>query len=342
MNAAPAESAAAAAIPSNSNSADQNDLAQRASDGLLINGSQLNGGSSAVGQNAAFGNNRRGAASLYNGSLGFIFDNSTLDARPFSLTGQDTPKAAYSNIQGVATFGGVLKIPHVIRSGPNFFVAYQWARNRNASTQSALVPTLAQREGDAIVPQASALLKFYPLPNVFGSARYNYQAALPNNSNRDSLQSRLNKTLNNRNTVYGSFAFQRIATSTPTLFGFLDTGNTLGLNANANWQHRFGQRMFAHFQVQYSRQSVRSTPYFANRENVSAVVGIFGNDQDPANWGPPTLRFLEVAFSEAFSDVQNSLNRNQTTAWSFDDSWIRGRHNLAFGMDLRRQEFNYH
>ena len=339
VNAAPAESAAAAAIPSNSNAPDQSDLAQRASDGFLINGSQLNGNSSPFGQNGAFGNNRRGPASLYNGSLGFIFDNSTLDARPFSLAGQDTPKAAYSNIQGVATLGGVFKVPHVIRNGPIFFVAYQWARNRNASTQSALVPTGAQRNGDLIVPQARALLNFYPLPNVAGSTRYNYQAALPNISNRDALQSRLNKTLNNRNTVYGSFAFQRIATSNPTLFGFLDTGNTLGLNASANWQHRFGQRMFAHFQVQYSRQSVRSTPYFANRENVSAAAGIFGNDQDPANWGPPTLVFSSGILG--LSDVQNSFNRNQTTAWSFDDSWNRGRHNIAFGMDLRRQEFNY-
>ncbi len=339
VNASPTESAAASAIPNNSNSADQNDLAQRAADGLLINGSQLNGGSSAFGQNAAFGNNRRGAASLYSGSLGFIFDNSTLDARPFSLTGQDTPKAAYSNIQGVATFGGVLKIPHVIRNGPVFFVGYQWSRNRNASTQSALVPTEAQRDSDPIVPQARALLNFYPLPNVFGNARYNYQAALPNNSNRDALQSRLNKTLGRRDAVYGSFAFQRIATSNPTLFGFLDSGNTLGLNASANWQHRFGQRMFAHFQVQYSRESVRSTPYFANRENVSAAAGISGNDQDPANWGPPTLVFSSGILG--LTDVQNSFNRNQTTTWSFDASWNRGRHNIAFGTDLRRQEFNY-
>ncbi len=338
VNAAPGESAAAAAIPSNSGSTDQNDLAQRASDGLLINGSQLNGGSSAVGQNAAFGNNRRGAASLYNGSLGFIFDNSTLDARPFSLTGQDTPKAAYGNIQGMATLGGVLKIPHVIRNGPVFFVAYQWARIRNASTQSALVPTEAQR-ADAISPQARALLSFYPLPNVFGSAPYNYQAALPNHSNRDALQSRIDKTLNNRDTVYGGFAFQRIATSNPTLFGFLDTGSSLGLNANANWHHRFGQRLFTHFQVQFSRQSVRSTPYFANRENVSAAAGISGNDQDPANWGPPTLVFSSGILG--LTDVQNSLTRSQAATWSFESRWNRGRHNIAFGTDLRRQQFNY-
>jgi len=96
--------------------------------------------------------------------------------------------------------------------------------------------------------------------------------------------------------------------------------------------------MFAHFQVQYSRESVRSTPYFANRENVSAAAGISGNDQDPANWGPPTLVFSSGILG--LSDVQNSFNRNQTTTWSFDASWNRGRHNIAFGTDLRRQEFN--
>ena len=41
--------------------------------------------------------------SLYNGSLGFSLDNSSLDARSYSLTGQDTLKPAYSRIQGMAT-----------------------------------------------------------------------------------------------------------------------------------------------------------------------------------------------------------------------------------------------
>src|SRR5262249_47294485 len=102
----PTSSAAAQAIPSS----DQDELAQKASDGLLINGSALNGASSPFAQNAAFGNNRRGPGSLYNGSLGLIFDNSALDARSFSLSGQDTPKPSYSQLQSVFTLGGPLRI----------------------------------------------------------------------------------------------------------------------------------------------------------------------------------------------------------------------------------------
>jgi hypothetical protein len=69
----------------------EDDLNQQASDGFLINGSVNNGAASPFAQLAAFGNNRNGAKGLYNGGIGVIFDNSALDARPFSLTGQNTP-----------------------------------------------------------------------------------------------------------------------------------------------------------------------------------------------------------------------------------------------------------
>jgi len=108
----------------------EDDLNQQAADGFLINGSVNNGAVSPFAQLAAFGNNRNGAKGLYNGGIGIIFDNSSLDARPFSLTGQNTPKASYNRITGVATLGGPLRIPHVWRKGPDSFVGYQGTRDR--------------------------------------------------------------------------------------------------------------------------------------------------------------------------------------------------------------------
>ena len=123
------------------------DLTERAADGFLINGSANNGAASPFAQAMAFGNNRSGAKGLYNGGIGMILDNSALDARPFSLTGQNTPKAAYNRLTGVATLGGPVRIPHLLRNGPNVFLGYQWTRNRNATTESALMPDLAERNG---------------------------------------------------------------------------------------------------------------------------------------------------------------------------------------------------
>jgi len=344
-------SAAAEAVPTNanSNSPGDTDLAQRASDGLLINGSANNGAASPFALANAFGNNRRGTGSLYNGSLGFIFDNSALDARSFSLTGQDTAKPAYDHATGVFTLGGPLRISRLFQNAPVFFIGYQWTRNRNDATQSALVPTLSQRDGDVgngvaipqnlISPQALSLLKYYPLPNFAGSTVYNYQVPLVSITHQDTLQSRLAKGIGQRTQIDGSFNFQRIATSNTNLFGFLDTGNTFGMNATINLRRRIASRLFAHFQFQYSYQSVRTTPYFANRENVSGESGIAGNDQNPINWGPPTLVFSNGIAS--LSDAVDSFNRNQTTAWSYDTLWTRGAHNVTFGADYHRQQFNY-
>jgi hypothetical protein len=363
---AAAPSTAAEAVPTNSSFANQSpgDLSQRASDGLLINGTVNNGASSPYAQSAAFGNNRRGPGSLYNGSLALIEDNSALDARTFSYTGQNTPKPEYDHVQGVATFGGPIRIPHLLRNGPIFFIAYQWVRNHNAQTNSYLVPAEAQRTGDfsslaspvydpttgapfqgniiplsRISPQARALLNYYPLPNLAGSSLYNFQLPIVGETHQDSMQSRLNKNIGNKNQLYGGFAFQRTAADSPNEFGFLDKTSTLGITTNANWSHRFTPRMFGHFQVQYSRYSTGLTPNFASQVNVSGNAGIEGNLQNPANWGPPTLNFSSGIAS--LTDGISASNHNQTAAVGYDSLWNLGRHNISYGADFRRLEFNY-
>src|SRR5207249_6015757 len=77
----------------------QDDLNQRAADGFLINGSVNNGAASPFAQLAGFGNNRRGRP-LYTGGASVVVDNSALDARAYSLTGQDTPKPSYNRFPG--------------------------------------------------------------------------------------------------------------------------------------------------------------------------------------------------------------------------------------------------
>ena len=320
-----------------------------------------NGAASPFGQAAAFGNFRRGPRSLYTGGIGWIVDHSALDARPFSLTGQDTPKPAFSHVMGVASFGGPLKIPHILpRNGPNVFVNYQWLRNRSATTQPGLMPDAQQRAGvftapvidpqtgapfpgnvipqSRISPQATALLGLYPLPNFQPGGRYNYQVPLVAITHQDSLQSRWNKTAGHTNQLSGSFAFQSVRTDNPSIFGFDDTGSILGINTAVNWMHRYTQRIFQNINYHYSRQAARTTPFFANRENVSGEAGITGNNQEPVNWGPPALSFASGI--AGLDDAQRSVTRNQTSGLSYSILWVKNSHSLTFGGDFRRQEFN--
>ncbi len=326
----------------------RDEAAQRAADGLLINGSQNNGASSPFALFPAFGNNRNGGRSLYNGGLGIFVDNSIWDARQFSITGQDTAKPAYNHFTGSAYFGGPLRIPHLLRNGPNFFVGYQWTRNRNDNIGTALMPTAAQREGDVspgitipkseISPQALALLKLYPLPNFASTGAYNYQVPLVGVTHQDSLQSRLSQNIDRKNSVFGNFAFQSTRQDNPNVFGFLDTTDTLGLTANANWFHRFGQGFFGTFGFQFSRFSTDVTPFFENRQNISGVAGIAGNDQSPLDWGPPTLNFSSGLAS--LTDGLQAINHNETNAVSASFFWNRARHNFQFGGDFKKQQFN--
>ena len=345
-------------------------LSQRAADGLLINGSVRNGAASPFSQLPTFGNNRSNIKGLYNGGVGLIVDNSTLDARPFSLTGLETPKAAYNQLTAVATLGGPLPFPRLFRFNSNFFVAYQWTRNYDATTDSATMPNAAERGGDfsqavnangqpveifdpetgmpfpgnaipqsRINPQALALLQFYPLPNFSGGTQYNYQIPILSNTHQDALQSRLSAAISPKNQLIGGFAFQSTRSSAPNLFGFLDTTDVLGINTGIQWSHQIKQRLFMYPGYRFSRLRTRITPFFENHVNVSGAAGISGNNQEPMNWGPPTLAFSSAI--AGLADLQSSFNRSETNAWSYSMIWNRGRHNLTFGGDFRRQEFNY-
>ena len=342
------------------------DASQGASDAFVVNGSSSNGI-----ERRAIGNARKGMGSMFNGGLSFQFDNSVLNARNYSLTGQDTPKTPYNHFTVGATVGGPLYIPHVLRWSGNFFVAYQTTRNRTASNSTALMPTDAERAGDfsqvtdssgnpvkvldptsgqpipgsivpasRISPQAKYLLGLYPQPNFLNSGQaWNDQVSLISRTSVDAGQVRVNKNINNKNGVMTSFAYQNSRSQSPNIFTFLDANDSVGVQASASYRRTFTRQIYGTFGVQYSRQSMRATPYFVtNKTNVSGLAGITGNDQTPGDYGPPSLSFSSGI--QGLSDGAESFNRNQTTAFSANMSWIRRPHNMTFGGDWRIQDFS--
>jgi trimeric autotransporter adhesin len=205
------------------------DLNRRAADGLLINGSINNGAASPFAQFARIGNNLRGRP-LYNVNVGIVVDSSRLNARSYSITGQNTPEPSYNRITASLNFGGPLRIPYLVKNinnAPTFFVGYQRVQNRKAETSTGRMPTAAERNGDfsqtldplgkpaiifdplteipfegnhipqdRISPQAKVLLDLFPLPNFNDASGYNYQIPLINTTHQDGLQGRLSKSFN--------------------------------------------------------------------------------------------------------------------------------------------------
>jgi hypothetical protein len=366
-------------------SADQ----QKAEDGLLVNGSVNNAATSQYSLAQGFGNTRSGGKGLYTGFLNFNFNNSSLNARTYSLTGQDTPKLPYNQVTTGILIGGPLKIPHLIPlfRAPTFTLGYQWTRNTLDQTDSVLVPTTAERSGNftaaglpaiynnqpynaacgvatgtqfsylgvanvippgCIASQATSLLNYYPKPNFVGSTIYNYQIPVQSSMHQDNIFLRLDKSIGHKDNVYGNYSYQSTRSANPSVLGFLDTTDILGQVGYAAWNHQFSRGLNVTTRYDYSRLTTKLTPNFANRINVSGLAGIpnaitspnsGGNDQDPADWAPPTLSFVSF---QSLSDVPSENNRNQTVKYSSVANWYHGHHNVSGGGDLRRQEFNYY
>jgi trimeric autotransporter adhesin len=343
--------------------ADENQ--DQAADGLLVNGSDNNAATSKYSLSPAFGNRRPGTRGLYTGGLASAVRNSAFDARPYSVTGFQIPKADYSQVVAGVTLGGPLIIPHLFYHGPNFFVAYQWTRDSTGSTDPALMPDAAERSGDLtgltnalgqpltiynpatgrpftgpipVSPQAQALLNLYPLPNIPGNARYNYETEVLSHAHMDALESRLDKTLGRRDQVYGGFSFKSTRADAANLFNFVDTTDTLGLDAHVNWSHQYNHGILAVLGYHFTRQWTLLRPQFENLENISGNAGITGSDQDPQDWGPPYLIFSSGL--AALDDANSEFNRNRTDAFSLKLSTTRRRHTITVGGDYREQEFN--
>src|SRR5207237_7780645 len=71
----------APAVSSTFANVSQDELSQRAADGLLINGSVNNGAASPFAQLGGFGTNRRGLRPLSNGGIDLFKENSALNHR---------------------------------------------------------------------------------------------------------------------------------------------------------------------------------------------------------------------------------------------------------------------
>lgn len=348
----------------------QEELDQRAMTSALINGSINNGADSPYGNPSSFGNGRNSRAQ-YSGNVGLTAGNSVLDARPYSIMGRHLPKANYGNYVAHATLSGLLRAPRIIDARAAYFmISYEHKENRKATTVWGRMPTTMERNGDfsqsvdasgngievrdpftqlplegSMVPeeristQARRLLKLFPLPNVNGSARSNYQNAVLNDVNQDDMVLRLdNSPSNSKNRFAGNFAFSEERHKDHSIYDFVDTSRKSNLSLEMNWQTNIGRNFSLSVTGHFSRQAADITPYFANRVNVSGDAEISGNNQEASNWGPPNLEFSGGISS--LTDSEFKRRRDQRSAGSYAGYLYLGKHYMTFGAGIQWDRFN--
>ena len=334
-----------------------------AADGLLINGSLNNGASTPFALPRGIGNNRPRPRGVYSYAAGFQMGSSAWDARPFSLIGSRAAQPSYADTQAQGTFQGPLRLPW-LRNAITLVLGYQGTSATNVITQSTRMPTALERAGDfsqtldargqpvrlidpatgqpfegnaipaaRISPQAAALLAYYPAAGAAAGGRFNYEAPIVSTTRQDSAQSRAAYTIRGDNRIEGSFSYQRGSGRSTSLFGFEDSRGSSDLASGGQLSLRPARTMTVRLRYQYSRASNELLPHFANRTNVSGEAGIPGTDQDPRNWGPPSLSFASDLAGLASGRYASTTA--QTHTWAADVSRFGGGHSVAAGVEAR-------
>ena len=314
---------------------------------------------------------RRDPRTMYNGNASFSLDNSVWDARTFSVTGAAVNKPAYANGRGSIMFGGPLadsqtgerqQAHHVhvrlsgaaqshgrdLRSGQHAdrigthrrFFAEHGARRGSDHLRSydRLAISRQQDSGEPDQRRIDRAAAVFSESQSAVSPTRNYQTSWSGQNNSQNINSRVsNIKIGNKDTINAGVGYQGSSSISPNLFQFIDSGAGRGINANLAWSRAITARVINNLRYTFSRSRQLSSPYFADRENVAAELGIAGTSQNAANWGPPNLSFTNYA---GLSDGNYSLNRNQTSALGESLTWVRGVHNLSFGGDYRRQQNN--
>ncbi len=315
----------------------------------------------------------------YHGTLFEFLRNSALDARPFAFTSTVPAVSPFKENDFGFTVGGPLSIPKVF-NGKNrvFFMSnYEGFRQRQQVQQVFNTPPAAMRAGDFsqllpntiirdplnrdangnklpfpnnIIPTseqspiALELLQYYPLPNVPGAGLVNNYLALDNNQlNKDEFTQRIDVVENAKSSWFFRYSWDSDFQATPQLYlngnilnvsadqGVLS--NTRILSAAMVNEARFG---FNYFHNVNALQTTGNPKY-----DVMDQVGLqIGGPWSSFDYGIPGIISLG-SFSNFGSNTEGPYDyRDADFNWVDGFSWIRGKHSMKFGADIKRVRFN--
>jgi len=288
----------------------------------------------------------------YHGNLFEFFRNRSLNATPFfnnsspTFNGLRNPKFNVNEFGG--TFGGPLPLPRFGEGGPStipgkdrtfFFFSYLGFRRRQGVTNSATVPTQAQR--DIIfangTPQAIALLRQIPAANS-GSTLFSSEA---NRLDRNQFSIRGDHRISDKNNFFVTFFREPQTFADPFAFGgsavpgFGTSGALTFTNLILNDVQIISPKALNEVRFGFHRRDTLSV-LPVNRTSPSAL-GIRGiNPDDPGAVGPPRVSIS--GFSNFGNTIQGPQGRKDDTVQVVDNfSYNFGsRHFAKFGGDFRK------
>lgn len=313
----------------------------------------------------------------FHGTAFEFLRNEKLDAKNYAFRTARPPKDPFKWNQYGGTFSGPVVIPKLFNGKDRLFFMgnYEAFRQRRSTQSLYTVPTAAMQTGDfsallpntiiydpatrtgtapnitatpfpnnviptaRIQPTSNKLLEFYRRPNL-PNLTQNYQQAQGAPINRDQFILRLDFVESSKSQWSGRYSWgdevqfnqglnlngSQVLTNVEQYMGT----NTRTFGSNIVNETRFG----------YTRFYNSTARELANQRDVVKELAIPGlNTGAPITWGIPSVGITNYAGIGDDSEGPYE-NKNHSMQFLNNTSWIRGRHTIRFGGEIRNDHFN--
>jgi hypothetical protein len=286
----------------------------------------------------------------YHGSLFEYLQNDALDASPYGFNGK-APK--HFNTFG-GSLGGPLSIPHLYNGKDKtfFFADYEGNRRTTAVAQQFLVPTQAERNGDltalggpvipqsSINPTATALLAYYPLPNVSGQSNFNYENFQSTPARTDGADIRVDQTITSKQSAYARFSRKNITQdfANPLLPNDADSVHNRSLLVS--YTYAITPKVVNEFRFGFTN-AITSVGFPIEGADALNQLHLSGVDisQHPTTHAFPTFNFSAGTGFTPIGRDKTGVTQSKTLQFTDNATWTIGKHTLKAGIDLRRVRY---
>lgn len=315
----------------------------------------------------------------FHGDVWDYLQNSALDANTYFNNYGGLPKGHFEQNQFGGTFGGP-----IIHNRTFFFASYEALLSSNAETVTSTVPTAAMKAGDftsvlsthpltadaagqtgciagnvispgCIDPVGQAILDLYPNPSpqlgnvkVFtGAPNYQFVTTVPTNT--QTLDARIDHTLNSKSQIFGRFAYDRSKYQAP-----LWTSNPIAGNGDFATQYILHDQSLALGWTYTPSSSLVNTAHFGYLRDysISDPLGLPLGVSDAGQFGltgipvTPETAGIPPNYISGLTTIGSSIYRPQkqvAQVFQFvDDAYkLIGNHSLQFGYEYHENSLNF-
>ena len=316
-------------------------------------------------------------ANRLQGSVNTGFSSSALDAKPYSLDGEETADPDYFSWNAGLAVGGPLSSAQSQSGGgfqrgrrSSFFVDFNVSRGDTLQSQYARVPTALERAGDfsqtsydsgalagtpvrlfdplsgseipdAVLPELNptsvAMLDFAPMPNR-GDSVLNYFSQQSLENSSNRFNVRLMFGLTEALRLMGSYNLNDTQSERFNIFpGFLGDNRGRGHNLSLSLNYTLGPGSINDFRARWNRNSSLRANPFVFERDISSEFGIQNTSPAPIDYGLPANQFTNFT---SLDDGGSSKTVRERNIVSDSLMLVRGDHFFRFGGEVGWNRWN--